>query len=322
MNADDDRQPGEEQAPGEGLPAPREAGRDRELWVGVFFLVGLVATITALFMLTDAAMFRGRYIVHTTLPSAGGIRKGDPVQMRGVNVGRILRFRISSEGVRIDLEVEGEYLIPADSHVMLRSAGLLGGMVADVVPGDDRRVLSGGESLPGEVEAAMMDTANRISAQAETVLGRMQTLLSPATIKNVEASSVEAREVLTRLNATAAEQRKELLALTRSLRETSAKATEAATGVSDLARRAEIDRSLKRLDTLTARLDETSASLDRAVKASEVVLGRMERGEGTLGKLSRDSSLYDSLNEAAANVSRLAEDVRKQPKRYLDVSVF
>ena len=104
--------------------APR--GRDREVWVGLFVIVGDRDDRHRSFVLTDAAMFRGRYIVTTTSPNAGGIRKGDPVQMRGVNIGRILGFPIAQRGVSIRLEIEGEYQIPADSHVELKSSGLLG----------------------------------------------------------------------------------------------------------------------------------------------------------------------------------------------------
>src|SRR6185369_13908482 len=84
-----------------GTPPPR--GRDREVMVGVFVLVGLIAAIASLLVLTDAALFRGRYIITTTVPDAGGIRRGDPVSLKGVNIGRIQRFKIGPNGVDIRL---------------------------------------------------------------------------------------------------------------------------------------------------------------------------------------------------------------------------
>ena len=107
-------------------PPPPSRGRDRELWVGVLVIVGVASIFAALFTLTDAAMFRGRYIITTLVSDAGGIRRGDPVQMRGVNIGRVMRFRITPEGVAVTLEIEGEYPIPKDSKVELRGSGLLG----------------------------------------------------------------------------------------------------------------------------------------------------------------------------------------------------
>ena len=108
----------------DSLPvAPPARGHDRELIVGLFVIVGVLSVLGALFTFTDAALFRGRYIVTTIVPDAGGIRKGDPVQMRGVNIGRVKSFHISPEGVAIRLEVEGEYKIPSDSRVELEVGG-------------------------------------------------------------------------------------------------------------------------------------------------------------------------------------------------------
>ena len=86
--------------------------RDRELWVGVFVILVVAAGLAALFILTDAALFRGRYIIRTVVTDAGGIRRGDPVQMRGVNIGRVTSFRVAPEGVAVDSEIDNQYPIP------------------------------------------------------------------------------------------------------------------------------------------------------------------------------------------------------------------
>jgi phospholipid/cholesterol/gamma-HCH transport system substrate-binding protein len=91
--------------------------------------------LITLFTLTDAATFRGRYVVTTVVPDAGGIRRGDPVQMRGVNIGRVQAFHISEAGVAVRFEIEGEYKIPKDSKVELKSFSLLSGLAAIVIPG-------------------------------------------------------------------------------------------------------------------------------------------------------------------------------------------
>ena len=69
-------------------------------------------------------------------------------------------------------------------------------------------------------------------------------------------------------------------------------------------------------------LARTSDSLDRAVASLRAVLDRIDRGEGTLGRLSTDDSLYQNLNRAAESVSALLDDVRANPKKYINVSIF
>jgi phospholipid/cholesterol/gamma-HCH transport system substrate-binding protein len=303
-------------------PDPRLRGRDREMWVGVFVIVGIVATLATLFVLTDAATFRGRYIITTFVPNAGGIRRGDPVQMRGVNVGRVQRFRMVPQGVAIRLEIEGEYDIPSDSHVELKSSGLLGGIVADIVPGESTASLKNGGTISGKSEEAMMDQTNRIAGQVETVLKRVDTLIDKDTVDNVHASSTDLRKLLQQLNATVAEQRRELTTLNRSLRKSSEGIERASAGIEKVTTAPELDRTVKRLDTLTQRIDEVTGTLGRSSRSLESVMARLDRGEGTLGKLTRDDKLYNNLNEAAVNFSKLAEDIRKQPRKYINLKVF
>jgi phospholipid/cholesterol/gamma-HCH transport system substrate-binding protein len=296
--------------------------RNKELWVGLFVILGVGAVLTALFTLTSASMFRGRYVITTLLPDAGGIRKGDPVQMRGVNIGRIQKFRIDHEGVAVRLEIEGEYSIPSDSRVELKSGSLLGGMVADIVPGPATTFLKGGETMPGTRRPGPFDNAGDIADQAEKTLTRVQALLSQKTVENVEASSVELNGLLKQLSAVTAEQRKELIGLTASLRKS-------AEGMEKVTTGPELQNTVKRLDALTQKLDGLTATLDRSSHSMETILGRIERGEGTLGKFSKDDTLYLNASEAMANVNnavvemrKLTEDIRKEPKKYLKLSFF
>ena len=295
---------------------PRRGGN--EVRIGAFLIAGIVAVVVALFMLTDPSLFRGRYNVATLVPNAGGLRSGDPVQMRGVNIGRVRNFDIGPEGVRIRLELEGEYEVPADSRVVLRSGGLLGGMIAEVVPGNATETLDGGDFLPGSSEsglAGLTESAQGIATRTDTVLGRVQSLLAPGTIGAVGTSAAELQVLLSELSALAEEQRRELTALSGSLRRSAAGVEGATTGP-------ELERAVARADSLTAQLNATTQRLDRATGSLETILGRLERGEGTLGKLSTDESLYNNLNQAAQNANALVADIQANPRRYINLKVF
>jgi phospholipid/cholesterol/gamma-HCH transport system substrate-binding protein len=292
---------------------PRSARR--ELWVGLFVILGLVSGLVALFTLTDAATFRGRYYVTTIVPDAGGLRRGDPVQLRGVNVGRVRRFEIVPEGVAIRLELEGEYEVPADSRVVLRSNGLLGGMVVEIIPGTSNERLREGRVLTGVTQAGLFDAAAGIGGRAEAVLASAQALLSENTVGALSESAQQLRTLLAELSALAAEQRRQLSALSGSLLRTAAGVERVTTGP-------ELQRAAERMDSLTQRLDEATAALNRASSSLEVVLARLERGEGTLGLLSKDDSLYHNLNRAVENLSRLTEDFQKNPRRYINLEIF
>ena len=304
--------------------APPRPGRHREAFVGLFVVAGILATVILLAVMTDAALFRGRYIVTTNVPQAGGIRKGDPVQMRGVNIGRVLGFGFGKrkENVEIRLEIEGEYLIPKDSRVELKSAGLLGGTVADVLPGSSNERARGGDVLQGNIGPGVFDKVDELAGQADKVAVKLQTILTDDTVQDIKGTASHARTSLDELQQILKEQRAQLRDLTANLKRSSASLDKATSGP-------ELERAVKRMDELTAKMDTTLATLDRSSKSLESVLGRMDRGEGTLGKLSKDDALYNNaieaaqnLNKASAEMQKLMADLQANPKKYINLKIF
>jgi phospholipid/cholesterol/gamma-HCH transport system substrate-binding protein len=295
--------------------APMRSPR-REAQVGIFVLIGIVSLVAVMFSVTDPGTFRNRYYVSTQVADAGGIRRGDPVQLRGVNIGRVRSFEMQENGVRIRMELEHEYDVPADSRVSLRSNGLLGGVVATFIPGTSREVLEEGDVVESAgAPTGLMESAADLAPKADTVLVRAQELLNRQTIASVGASASELQALLTELSALAGEQRRELAGLSASLRRSAA-------GVEASATRPELARAIARTDSITLRLDVATQQLNAASVSLASVIGRIDRGEGTLGKLSRDDELYENLNAAAQNLNALATDIRQNPRRYINVSVF
>jgi phospholipid/cholesterol/gamma-HCH transport system substrate-binding protein len=295
----------------------------REVQVGLFVFAGLLAVLAALFILTDPGTFRGRYFVTTMVHDAGGIRKRDPVQMRGVNIGRVHDLVIRGDGVLMSLELEGGYDVPADSRIRLAAKGLLGEMVAEVLPGTSREKARSGDVLEAVEDVGGLsgtaqdlgDQAKVLGTRADTVLGRAELLLSQQTIGAVGASAQELEVLLRELAALAAEQRRELAGMSASLRRS-------AEGLEGATTRPELARALVRTDSMTARLQVATESLGQASASLAAITGRLERGEGTLGKLMQDDQLYQNLNTAVNNLAQLTEDIRANPKKYLSVSVF
>jgi phospholipid/cholesterol/gamma-HCH transport system substrate-binding protein len=303
--------------------APPARGRNQELWVGLFVIVGGLVTLYLLLTLTDAALFRGRYIVSSLVKDATGVRKGDPVLMRGVNIGRVQKFVMRGNQVELHLEIEGEYSkIPTDSRIDLVSAGLLGGMVARVIPGTSAEMAVNGSVLTGSVPTTLQEQADSMAVEGRKTMARVQELLSEPMVRDTHSSVKELDQLLRRLSTIALEQQKELKLLTTSMRAASANVEKATS-------REEIDRAVKRLDSLSASAERTSNTVEKTTKAFDTVLSRIERGEGTLGKMSTDEVLYTNMNKTLESVNatslelkNLLADLKANPKKYLKVSVF
>ena len=299
----------------EATPRDRGASHVR---VGAFVLLGLVSFITVLFLLTEPAMFRGRYNLVTQLNDAGGVRRGDPVQMRGVIIGRVAGFEMTPDGrVNVSLELYDEWQIPEGSTALLAESGLFGGRTVEVQPGGGTTYLAAGDTIPGEDQGGgLMENAGVLGEQATDLMARLQTLLDSGTVASVQGTTQEVLVLAREFRSTVEEQRQELSRLTQSLNRTATGLEDAAGAGSDVASAA------ARADSLLAELNATQDRLDAVLSGLDTVVGRMARGEGTLGRLSQDETLYTSMDQALVSLNDLLVDLRENPKRYLTVEIF
>ena len=293
---------------------PRDRGR-HEVRTGVFVIAGFIAVVAALFLLTDPATLRGRYILVTRVDDAGGIRKGDPVQMKGVNIGRIHSFNMAQTGqVDIQMEIDGQWKLPVDSRTRLAGAGLLGGETMEVVRGTSDKFVESMDTLQGAIGAGgIMESATAVASHADTVLARLQETLDHGTVGALHESAADLQRTMTDMRQLAATQRAQLATLTASLNRT-------ASGFEPTGPQAQ--RVIARADTAAMIMNRTSANLEKAANSLQQVLDRINSGQGTLGRLSKDDSLYVNLNRAAAEIGNLAADFRQNPKKYVDILIF
>ncbi len=297
---------------------PRGTG-GKEARLGLFVLLGLVSFVIIIFWMTDPATLRGRYIVVTSVENAGGVRAGDPVQMQGVNIGRVHDFEMLGQGrVDITLEIEGEWRIPHGSRIVMGESGLFGGRTLDIERGDSNEYYEEGDTIPGEgaSSAGLLGSVDELSAKAGTVLTSIDSLLNPETVGNMKSSARSLDTLLTELSAITREQRDNITRLTESLAK-SAEGLESASAAGP-----DVARVVARADSAAATLNATASHLDSATVSLRSVLARMDAGEGTLGMLSTDRALYDNMNGAASSLRSLLDDLQKNPNKYINISIF
>jgi phospholipid/cholesterol/gamma-HCH transport system substrate-binding protein len=216
--------------------------------------------------------------------------------------------------VAVRMELEGEWRVPVGSRAKLGASGIFGGRTMEVVPSDGSTYHQAFDTIPGgDGGSGLVGAADELSAKASAVLGGLEKLLDDSTVVSAQGSVGELETLLTELSAVVAEQRGTLKSLTASL-VNSAEGIEEATP--------DARRAIARADSAMAVLARTGENLDRAAISLRGLLERVDRGEGTLGRLSRDEALYDNVNRAAESLADLLDDVRANPSKYIRVSIF
>ena len=184
-----------------------------------------------------------------------------------------------------------------------------------VVRGDSDIALESGAVMAGGVRRRGDGTRGRARRRSAQTMQRIRALMADTAVTSVHASIAELEDVLGDLSEITQGQKDELSSLSASL-------GRSADRVEELAMREELDRSLARADSTLARLQDASGTLAEASTSLAAILDRVERGEGTLGRLSGDESLYENLDTALEEIAELARDVRENPGRYINLRIF
>jgi phospholipid/cholesterol/gamma-HCH transport system substrate-binding protein len=300
---------------------PEQAGK-RQVRIGMFAIAGLLATVYLLFLLTDPATFRGRYKITTTVDNAMGLRTGDPVQMRGVTIGSVNDFELGGEAadVVIILEIDGQWIIPEGSTTQLVQPGLMAPRTVEVLPGPGPGTMGRGDNLPGFAVKGLLDDTESLGEKGQLVLDRITELLSPENLDAFGGSAQGLNTLLADLSDLMEAEKDNVSELIESL-------NGAAGGLEDMtADGAELGEDLAnavaKADSLMDRLNATTESVGSTVASLQTILARMENGEGTLGRLSVSDTLYTDLSAAIESARLLMDDLRENPGRYINVSIF
>ena len=301
---------------------PERAGR-RQVRIGMFVLAGLIATIYLLFLLTDPSTFRGRYKITTTVGTAMGLRTGDPVQMRGVTIGKVHGFEMETEdqNVVVTLEIEGQWDIPEGSSTQLVRPGLMDPRTVEIVPGPGPGMIGRGGWLPGRVVKGLLDDTESLGEKGQIALDAIAKLLSEKNLDAIGGSAEGLNTLVGELSELVKSERENLTELIQAFNRAADGLAEITSGGAGLGE--DFASAVAQADSLMIRLRATSESLGSATASLETILARIAGGEGTLGRLSVNDSLYTSLTATIESARLLLDDIRENPERYMPgVSIF
>jgi phospholipid/cholesterol/gamma-HCH transport system substrate-binding protein len=272
-----------------------------------------------------------------------GLKIGGPVRMNGVDIGNVHMIAIAGETPHVEIifTVKSDVAphIREDASVSIRALGLLGDKFLEISPGTlSKPSLKPGAVLMGKAEMDIGSLASGASTTIEkvnTALDEVQQALAAITkgqgttgkLVNDPELYNRSKEVLDKINQASEKSLALLDKVERgegtvgkliSDKELYARATQAVRELNDLAKKLNNENG-----TLAKLSDPTLyAKLDNLTTRGEQLLNKVERGEGTVGKLVTSDQLYARADKLLAEVEEFVADVKKNPKKYFKFSVF
>ncbi len=292
-----------------------ELSYKEEVGVGALVVAGLIAFTVFMFWLTGRSITSKGVPVAVEFKNVSGLKEGDPVRVSGVKKGRVALDRVGR--VTVTLQLDPEVRPHRDATAAVASADFLGAKFVDYNPGINDTLLASGARIKGVTEEQFADVASRAATSANELIANVNKGLNASElasdIHNTLMATQRGMEALTSAaNGPAIKQTQQTLAALERVMQR----------LDTLLGASKVEKSGARLDTLSANLTQLTTRLADATGSLKRVLDRMDRGEGTLGKMASDTMLYRNLNETLTSLTALLKDLRERPGRYINVKVF
>lgn len=297
--------------------------------VGFFVALSAGATFGIYRMVTHQVGGGGGYTVHAYLRDATGLANHSRVTIAGIPVGTIEAIRLEHGSARIDVRVRGDVPLFQNATIGKRSTSFLGEAMVVLTPGTLEPRLKEGDEVRTIIEQATTDQivddvkeiADRIKLVAEQLAKSVGTEQGGANIKAILQNLADATDAL---NKTIRENRESVNHILKNVDQITSHAnpevktilenvrvvTEDVKHLMAVARPGE--KSGGELRDTIERMNKASKSLESALAHIDNVAGRADRGEGTLGRLSKDETLVnevqgvaEGINDYVGSISRL-----------------
>ena len=300
----------------------------KEIKVGLFALAVLLVGWGVARMLKGAEIFSNSYTYYAYYTQVGGIQPASHVMISGVKVGSVLDVKLNedpSKGVELTLSVDKQYRIPTDSKAEIFSDGLMGGKAVKIIYGSSSEFTPNKGTIQSRESVDLMDMAStELTSLLEKVKGIMDNLA--VTLDGINGLMAQNTETITHImtnvdgvtgnvNSMLAKEKQHLEQAFASLSEFSKALGEN----SD-----EVDAIIDNMSAFSGKLAESNlvTEIEGVVNNLNGVLTAVKDENGSVGKLLNDAQLYDNLASASNNLSVLLEDLKANPSRYVQVSVF
>jgi phospholipid/cholesterol/gamma-HCH transport system substrate-binding protein len=297
----------------------------REIKTGIIVIGGILLFILGFSYLKSSPIFDDSKTFYVVYNHVGGLQPGTQVSINGYTVGKVndIRFKDSSGKLLVTFSVDKSFEFSKNSLAELYDTGIIGGKGIQIQPVfDGAPPAKDGDTLPSSTRPGLTELVQQkltpLQLKIEGAVTNADSLLFHFNQVLDESTRQNLRETILGLKALVASFQETSNGLNQLLAENRSRID------STLGNISEVSANLVKLsDTLAASgLGQTIVQLESTLGHLNAVMARMESGEGTMGRLLKDDSLYTNLNEASRQLDLLLQDFRLNPKRYVNVSVF
>lgn len=307
----------------------------KEFKIGIFAIIVILVSWWGISWLGGQDLFKAynTYDIYYDEVSKD-LQVSSRVYISGVNVGNVQDIELQKDGrVKVVIAVEEQYadMIPQDSQAIIKE-GMMGGATIHIEQGTSTDMASDGATLEGYMDAGLMgmfaekgtaviDNITELTESLNTTITKLDETVSQVNgiladnregieqiVSNLETLSAEINTVISNSKGDIKTLTRDLSAFTTMLKEN--------TGA--------IESMLNNIDKFSGDLADSDIinKLNSTVDNLNGIIATIESSEGSVGKLLNDDEVYNSIDDTINSLNALLIDLKENPKRYINISVF
>jgi phospholipid/cholesterol/gamma-HCH transport system substrate-binding protein len=287
--------------------------------------VGLIVTgaLTLLFLAILFAgniqnLFASKTTIYATFNDVKGLKTGAPVWFSGVQIGSVKDIGFAGDKITVAMTVDRDALtyLKKDSEARILTLGLLGDKYMEVSPGSKNSeslrtggVITGSTRL--EIDEQLSEWVNSLEKNKGS-LGRL--IEDDMLYRDLSASAKDIRRFAETLKTSEGTVDK---------------------FIKDPALYNKLLKASESLDTFAQRLASSKGTVNRLIEDESlyenvneaaaklnVLLDKINKGEGTAGSLVNSKELEEDLQTTLKELKLLIKDIKENPKKYFNFSIF
>ena len=311
---------------------------NRESKIAIIFIFALVVFVWGINFLKGSDLLQKTRKFYADYEDVSGLMTANPVLLNGFRIGLVtdMYFTDDKSGkVRVEFTINKDVLIPKDSKAKIINSDLLGSKAVQIILGTHGEAKSGDFFIP-EVQANLMDEVatqiTPIKIKAESILTSIDSIVSSmqlifnaetknnliSSFENIQQTIVHLNNSLSTVDQVLSKDKNKLStiignieSISSNLKNNNDKISNALNNFSNIS------------DTIAkANLASTIQNISKSFEQVQQMLDKINKGEGSLGQLASNDTLYNNLQGASDNLNLLLKDMKENPKRYVGFSIF
>jgi phospholipid/cholesterol/gamma-HCH transport system substrate-binding protein len=302
------------------------------------FKIGAIAFVTIIAFIWLYGFLKGRdvfnpnstyYIIYNDI---GGLTETNPVEINGYKAGTVQEISFindKSGRLLVMISIKKDFILPENTTAEITTFSLVAGMKIKLVFGNGPGVYQSGDTIPGVLTESIIakfenelipvrDKITSLIGVMDSVLTGVNDIMSPefrsnmrGTMASLNSAGKSMNEIIGSKDAGLKPMVADMNKFSRMLAENSEK----------------LGSTIGNLKTITdtlaaADLYATVLNLKVTLEKTASIMGKMNEGEGTAGQLFTNDSLYMNLNNSLASLDLLLKDMKDNPKKYVQFSLF